>query len=135
MQSEVELLTRFFAAINRNDMDEMASYFAADVVRVEPDGFETAGTHRGIAEVMQNVRRGRSTWAEGSCQPEDFFVNGSKVVVFLYAWVRVHGATEWTGGRFADGFVIQGGKLAEFRTFWERADALKWAGIHATGTA
>jgi ketosteroid isomerase-like protein len=135
VNATIDLLTRFFDAINRNDMDEMASYFAMDVLRVEPEGFETAGIHRGITAVTQNVRKGRSTWAEGSCQPEDFFANGDRVVVFLYAWVRVHGAAEWTGGRFADGFVVRHGKLTEFRTFWDRTDALKWAGLEVADAA
>jgi uncharacterized protein len=135
VNATIDLLTRFFDAINRNDMDEMASYFAMDVLRVEPEGFETAGIHRGIAAVTQNVRKGRSTWAEGSCQPEDFFTNGDRVVVFLYARVRVHGAAEWTGGRFADGFVVRDGKLTEFRTFWDRTDALKWAGLEVADAA
>lgn len=126
---EIDILTRFYDAINRNDLEEMASYLAHDVVRVEPEGFETSGTFRGPIDVTQNVRKGRNTWAEGSCRPEEFFINGDKVVVFLYAWVRVHGATRWSGGRFADGFVIRDGKVAEFRTFWQRADALKWADI------
>ena len=135
MKPEVELLPRFFAAINRTDIEEMVSCFASDVVRVEPDGFDTAGTYRGPIEVTENVRKGRGTWAEGSCQPEEFFVSGDKVVVFLHAWVRLHGATAWTGGRFADGFVVRDGKLAEYRTFWERADALEWAGIALSGSA
>lgn len=135
MKPEVKLLSDFFAAINRNDMDEMASYFSSDVVRVEPEGFENSGTHQGAHKVTENVRKGRGTWAEGSCQPEDFFVNGDRVVVFLHAWVRLHGATEWSGGRFADGFVIRDGKVAEFRTFWQRAEALSWAGIAVPGRA
>jgi len=56
-------------------------------------------------------------------------IRGDKVVVFLHAWVRLHGATDWTGGRFADGFVFRDGKITEYRTFWERAQALAWAGI------
>ena len=135
VNSAVDLLARFFDAINRNDMDEMASHFATDVLRVEPEGFETAGIHRGITAVKKNVCKGRSTWAEGSCQPEDFFTNGDRVVVFLHAWVRLHGATEWTGGRFADGFVVRNGKLTEFRTFWDRTDALKWAGLEVADAA
>lgn len=132
MRPAIELLTRLFAAINRNDMEDLAACLADDVVRVEPVGFETAGTYIGVAAVVQNVRKGRSTWAEGSCDPEDFFVNGERAVVFLHAWVRVHGAAEWTGGRFADGFVLRDGRVAEFRTFWQRADALRWAGIQGT---
>ncbi|MCD2519276.1 hypothetical protein LQ564_23525 [Massilia sp. G4R7] len=43
--------------------------------------------------------------------------------------MRLHDAAEWTGGRFADGFVFRDGKIIEYRSFGERADALAWAGI------
>lgn len=50
-------------------------------------------------------------------------------MVYLHAWVRLKDATEWTGGRFADGFVFRSGKITEHRPFGERAHALKWAGL------
>jgi hypothetical protein len=56
-------------------------------------------------------------------------VKGDKVVVYLHAWVRLHGATEWMGGRFADGFVFREGKIVEYLSFGERDEALGWAGI------
>lgn len=129
MSTEVEALKQFFAAINRNDMQAISKDFDPDIVRVEPEGFPTSGTYRGIAEVCEQVRAGRATWAEGSCEPEGFFVQGDKVVVYLYAWVRLHGATDWIGGRFADGFAFRNGKITEYRTFGERKQALQWAGI------
>ncbi|MBL8310810.1 MAG: nuclear transport factor 2 family protein [Burkholderiales bacterium] len=126
---EIELLTRFFAAINANDMDGMAAHFADDVVRVEPAGHATSAVYRGALAIKECVRTGRATWAEGACLSEAFYVNGDKVVVFLHAHVRVHGASAWSGGRFADGFVLRDERIAEYRTFHERDDALKWAGI------
>jgi ketosteroid isomerase-like protein len=129
MSHEVEALEQFFAAINRNDMQAMTRDFDPGIVRVEPKGFPSAGTYRGIEEVRENVRAGRGTWAEGSCEPEKFFVKGDKVVVYLYAWVRLRDATDWTGGRFADGFVFREGKITEYLTFGERDEALQWAGI------
>jgi ketosteroid isomerase-like protein len=129
MSAEIDVLKQFFAAINREDMDAVIKDFDADIVRVEPEGFPTAGTYRGIEEVREHVRAGRGTWAEGSCEPEGFFVKGDKVVVYLYAWVRLHGATDWIGGRFADGFVFRDAKIVEYRTFGERNDALRWAGM------
>ena len=129
MENETRALERFFAAINRNDMQALVADLDPDIVRVEPEGHDTAGTFRGVAAVQANVTKGRGTWAEGSCDPEKFLVNGNKVVVYLHARVRKKGATEWMGGRFADGFVFRGGKIVEYRTFWERADALEWAGI------
>ncbi|MFC5499292.1 nuclear transport factor 2 family protein [Caenimonas terrae] len=130
---ETDILTDFFAAINRNDLQAATHHFDPQVVRVEPEGFPTSGTYRGIAQVREQLATGRGTWAEGTCQPEKFLRNGDKVVVYLHAWVRLEGSTDWTGGRFADGFVFRGSKITEHRSFGERADALAWAGIEDAG--
>ncbi|MEZ4706475.1 MAG: nuclear transport factor 2 family protein [Caldilineaceae bacterium] len=106
MNNEIEVLEQFFAAINRNDMQGITKDFDPQIVRIEPEGFPTAGTYRGIAEVQEHVAKGRATWAEGSCDPEKFLTTGNKVVVYLHARVRLKGSTEWSGGRFADGFAF-----------------------------
>lgn len=129
MTTEIEALKQFYAAINRNDMQATSRDFDPEIVRIEPEGFPTAGTYRGIAEVQEHVRKGRGTWAEGTCEPERFLVNGDKVVVYLHAWVRLKDSTEWIGGRFADGFVFRNGKIIQYLSFGERAAALEWAGI------
>ena len=133
MSAQTEALEHFFAAINRNDMKAITRDFDPQIVRIEPEGFETAGKYRGIEEVREHVSKGRGTWAEGSCDPEEFLEAGDKVVVYLHAWVRMKDAIEWMGGRFADGFVFRHGRIIEYVTFWERADALKWAGIEDDG--
>ena len=129
MSAETDALEQFFAAVNRNDMQAVTKYFDPHVVRIEPEGFPTAGTYRGIREVQEHIAKGRGTWAEGACEPEKFLVNGDKVVVYLHAWVRLKDSTDWVGGRFADGFVFRDGKIAEYLSFGERVDALEWAGI------
>ena len=129
MSDATEALKRFFAAINRNDMQAVIEDFDPEIVRIEPEGFPTAGTYRGIAEVQEHVRKGRGSWAEGACEPERSFENGDKVVVYLHAWVRLKDSTDWVGGRFADGFVFRNGKIIQYLSFAERAEALKWAGI------
>lgn len=127
MSAETQVLEQFFAAINRNDMKAMVKAFDPQIVRTEPEGFPTAGTYRGITEVQEHIAKGRGSWAEGSCDPEKFLVNGDKVVVYLHAWVRLKESTSWSGGRFADGFRFRSGKIVEYLSFAERADALKWA--------
>ena len=129
MSTETEALKQFFAAINRNDMQAITQDFDPEIVRIEPGGFPTAGTYRGLAEVQAHIAKGRGTWAEGTCEPEKFLVNGDKVVVYLHARVRLNDSTEWVGGRFADGFVFRNGKIIQYLTFAERTEALKWAGI------
>lgn len=127
------ILKEFFAAINRNDIAAASRYFDPQIVRVEPEGFPTSGTYRGIDAAREHLARGRGTWAEGSCEPEKFLHHGDKVVVYLQAHVRKQGATEWIAGRFADGFVFRGGTITEHRSFGQRADALAWAGIEDRG--
>ena len=133
MNHEIEVLKQFFAAINRNDMQGMTTHFDPQIVRIEPEGFPTAGTYQGIAEVQAHVAQGRGTWAEGACEPEEFLTNGDKVVVYLRVWVRLKNSLDWGGGRFADGFVFCDGKITQYLSFGERLDALKWAGIEEQG--
>lgn len=129
MSTAIDVLQRFFAAINRNDIRAASQDFDAAIVRVEPAGFPTSGTYRGIAEVQAHLVKGRGSWAEGSCDPESYLVQGDRVVVYLHARVRLHGSNEWIDGRFADGFVVRDGRIIEYLTFGERSDALAWAGI------
>jgi len=129
VSAETESLKQFFAAINRNDMQAITRDFDPQIVRIEPEGFPTAGTYRGITEVQEHVANGRGTWAEGSCDPEKFLAKGDKVVVYLHVRARLKDSTDWVDGRFADGFVFRNGRITEYRSFGERAAALEWAGI------
>ena len=107
MNNEIEVLKQFYAAINRNDLPGITQYFDPQIVRIEPGGFPTAGTYRGIAEVQEHVTKGRGTWAEGTCEPEKFLTHGDKVVVYLHVEVRLKDSLDWVDGRFADGFVFR----------------------------
>jgi len=131
MSQQTEALEYFYAAINRNDLEAITRDFDPEIVRVEPEGFPTAGTYRGVRSVHEHVKKGRGTWAEGTCDPEKFLENGDKVVVYLHAHVRLKESNEWVGGRFADGFVFRNGKIVEYFSFGKRAEALEWAGIEA----
>jgi ketosteroid isomerase-like protein len=128
MDTEIEVLRDFYAAVNRNDMQGMTKNFDPQIVRIEFAGFPTAGTYRGIAEVQAHVTKGRGTWAEGTCEPERFLANGDKVIAYVHVRVRLENSTDWIDARFADGFVFRAGKIIEFRSFGTRAEALEWAG-------
>ena len=99
MSIEVQILERFFASVNRNDMTTAARDLDPNVVRIEAEGFPTAGTYRGITAVVEHIAHGRGTWAEGSCDPERYLQNGQRVVVYLQVFVRLHGPSESIEGR------------------------------------
>jgi ketosteroid isomerase-like protein len=128
MTTETETLEQFFAAINRNDMHAMITHCDPQIVRVNPRAFPQQAPIA-VSRVQEHVRRGRETWAEGACEPEKFLVNGDKVVAYLHAWVRLKDSTDWVGGRFTDGFVLRDGKIIQYLSFGDRAEALEWAAI------
>ena len=59
--TEIEILNQFFAAINVNDMQAIVKDFDPQIVRIEPEGFPTAGAYHGIAEVQEHITKGRGT--------------------------------------------------------------------------
>lgn len=126
---EAEALSKAYTALNGNDIEGFLSIFDPEIVRVEPEGFPMAGTYRGIDEVREHINSGRSTWAEGACEPLRYTVNGDKVVLALHVHVRLKGETDWVEGDMADGFLFRDGKAIEFRSFENESEALEWAGI------
>lgn len=125
---EIETLKRFYDAINRFDLDACVRDFDPEIVRVEPSGHPTAGTHHGIAAIRDHLAQGRGTWAEGTCQPTRFAVAGDKVVAICHVHVRQHGKTDFIEGDLADVFTFRAGKITAYQTFWEPADGLAFAG-------
>lgn len=129
MNTPQTTVRQFYAALNRGDVAGVMEHFAPDIVRVEFEGTLNGGTYRGLAEVQAHVAKGRGTWAEGACEPEELFAHGNKVVAYVYVRVRLKDSGEWVDGRIADGFAFRGGKMVEFHSFEKRADAMVWAGI------
>jgi len=134
LENETEVLRNFYAAINRNDIPAALNFFDPQIERIEPAGFPSAGTYRGLAEVRAHLSQGRETWAEGSCEPERFIVAGDQIIVFLHVRVKLKRNLEWIEGRFADVFTFRNGKIIQTRTFAERQQALDWTGAKASNT-
>ena len=129
MTTNTEIIRQLYAGINRNDMDAVLTLMDSNIIRVEPEGFPTAGTYRGLAEMRKHLMIGRSTWAEGACEPVDFFTAAGKIVVTVHIKVRLKNNPEWIDAWIADGFVIKDGRVLEFNSFADKQKAFAWAGI------
>ena len=126
--AETDALREAYAALNRNDIDGFMKLFDPEVVRVEPPGFPSSGTYRGLETVKDQFSQARATWAEGTCEPERFTVIGEKVVVSALVHVRLKDRKDWIDGRVTDVFTFRDGKIIDYRSFVEERDALAWAG-------
>ena len=131
LSAEVEVVREIYAALNRNDIPAVIKAFDPQIERIEPDDW-LGGPYRGHEAVQLHFSQGRSTWAEGGCEPEQFFVAGNKIIVFLHVRVRLKDSTEWLDGRLADVFTFRNGKAIQMRTFDDQQEALEWAGAKAS---
>lgn len=121
-----EVLKDVYSAINRNDVLGALQFFHPEIERVEPEGFPSSGTYRGLTEFEKLLSQGRGSWAEGACEPEQVITAGDKVIVLVHVRVRLKNQIEWIDARIADGFMFKDGKIILMRTFVEREQALQW---------
>lgn len=127
--AETEALKNAYAALNRGDVDGFVKDFDPQIERSEFLESPNGGSYHGLESVREHVTQGRSTWAEGSCEPERFIVAGDKIVVLTNVRVRLKNETEWLEGQTADVYTWRNGKAIQFRTFADERQALEWAGI------
>lgn len=128
LEAEIEGLRDAYAALNRNDIPNFVKRFDEDMEWSEFLEAPGGGTYRGVAAVMAHAAEARATWAEGSCTPERFIVAGDKIVVFTHVRVRLKLEAEWREGRIADVYTFRNGKATQARIFFDRRQALEWAG-------
>lgn len=129
LTTEIQAIKDAYAALNRGDIDGFVKDFDPQIVRVEFEGTPTGGTYRGIEAVITHVAQGRSTWAEGACEPTNLVVAGDKLVVSVHVRVRLKDRSDWIEGRVTDVFAWRDGKVIEFRSFADEQKALDWSGI------
>jgi ketosteroid isomerase-like protein len=134
LSAETETLKEVYAAINRNDIPAAVKFFDPQIERIEPEGFPAASGIHGLAGVQAHFSQGRETWAEGSCNPEQFIVAGNRIIVLIHVRVKLKVTMEWIEGRLADVFTFRDGKIIQMRTFAERQQALEWTGIKDSNT-
>lgn len=126
---QIETVKNLYSALNRDDIPAVLALFSPEATRVETEGFPPPGIYRGLAEIDAHFRQGRSTWAEGGCEPEKILVTGDRVVVLVRVKVRLKNRPDWIEGSTGDVFTFRGEKIIEFRTFMEHRKALEWAGV------
>ncbi|HEU0119102.1 MAG TPA: nuclear transport factor 2 family protein [Bryobacteraceae bacterium] len=128
LAEETAALRRLYAALNRNDIPAMMEEFAPDAEWLEPADLPGGGVYRGRPAVAANAARARATWAEGSCDPEQFItVPGDRIVVFDSVHVRLKTETEWRDGAIAAVYTFRDGLVVQGRVFLDRDQALAWA--------
>lgn len=118
-----------YSAINRNDIPAFLKFFDPQIELIDPPGLPSADTYRGYEAFKAHVTQARDTWAEGSCEPEQFVIAGNKIILLVFVRVRLKSNLEWIEGRLADVFTFRNGKIIQMISFSEKHHALEMVGV------
>ncbi len=129
LETETDALRETYAALNLNDIEAAVKAFDPQIVWIEPAEYPGGGTYYGQSAVKAHLSWARSSWVEGSCEPERFIVAGDKVIVFISVRVRLKYDTDWREGGHAAVYTFRNGRAIEMRIFDDRRQALEWAGV------
>ena len=112
-QADIEKLRGVYEAISRGDWDAAFRDAHPGFEYKLPDRDPRAGTYRG--EVV--------------AEPEEFFLRGDQIVVFLRVRSRPRGSSATIEIRIAHLWTMRDGKAARFELFPVREEALEAVGL------
>ena len=128
-ESEIELLRRYYQALNRKDFVALSQVFHPEIEWLEPSDSPGVGRWLGRDVVLRHIHEGLGTWEEGTCVSEEFLVAENYIVSLEKVDVRLKGREDRVRGRLAAVFVIREGLITQTRIFWNRSDALRLVGL------
>jgi ketosteroid isomerase-like protein len=124
-QEDRETLRLVYEAANRGDWRD-----ALRGVHPEIEWKTTrAGTHRGREEVTRFFEDMREPFEEVVVEPDEWFDDGDRIVVFVRIRARPRGSDAVAENRVGHLWTLRDGKAIRCETFPRREDALEAAGL------
>jgi uncharacterized protein len=128
------LLRRFYESFNQGDLDAVLELCTEDVeVYRDPEVVEmvAAFAPRGQEHVAQYLRGWLDSWDEYNARPEEFLQSGEEVAALTQLRARGKNSQFEIEEDMADVFTVRAGRIARFRLYIQRTDALGALGIAA----
>jgi uncharacterized protein len=127
-KENADLLRRFYESFNQGDLDTVLELCTEDVeVYKDPEVVEmvAAFTPRGQERVAQYLRGWLESWSDYQARPQEFLQSGDEVAALTQNRARGKNSQFEIEGEMADVFTIRDGRIARFRLYIERTDALE----------
>lgn len=128
----VAVLRKFYEFLNQRDLDSVLELCSDDVeVYKDPEVVEmvAALTPRGQERVAQYLRGWLDSWSDYHARPQEFLQSGDDVAALTQLRARGKNSQFEIEGEMADVFTVRDGRIARFRLYIQRSDALGALGI------
>jgi len=133
-RSASDLLHRFYESFNQGDLDSVLELCTDDVeLYQDPDVVEmvAALTPRGQERIAQYLRGWLDSWSDYHARPQEFLQSGEQVAALTQLRARGKNSQFEIEVDMADVFTLRDGRIARFRLYIQRADALESLGLEA----
>ena len=128
-QADIETLRGVYEAISRGDWDAAFRDAHPGFEYKLPDRDPRVGTYRGREEARRVLEDQLGAFEEVVVEPEEFFLRGDQIVVFLRVRSRPRGSSATIEIRIAHLWTMRDGKAARFELFPVREEALEAVGL------
>jgi ketosteroid isomerase-like protein len=128
----LRLVRQGFEAANRRDYEVCFGFHDRDIELIPPPGLVGLGdeaSYRGLEARIGYEQRWRAEWGDFRYEPEEFRDLGDRWL--FIGRIRSSGLTSGvaTDTDFANLFTLSGGRVVREQVFFNRADALQFAGL------
>lgn len=131
-RDHLDVVRRFFDARNQRDIGAMLDCLHPDAeFDLTASRSPYRGTYRGHDEIRRAFEDVFEAWADFEMALDDPLERGEEVVVSVLVSVRGRASGAPWEGQGANIFTVTDGKIARFRLFQTREEALEAAGLSA----
>jgi ketosteroid isomerase-like protein len=133
-KQKVELLRGFYESFNQGDLDSVLDLCTEDVeIYKDPEVLEiaSASTPCGRDRVAQYLRGWLDSWSDYFARPQEFVQLGEDVAALTQLRARGKNSQFEIEGEMAGVFTVREGRIARFRLYVQRHDALGSLGLTA----
>ena len=125
-EDNVELVQRYYEALNRGGPEEANAFIAEDFVADASRRLVEPGILHGRDAVLAAALRIYETWGAAlRVEPEELIPLGDRVLAVVRNRARGPASEAEVGSTTAQIWTIRGGKLARFEYFGSREEALE----------
>jgi ketosteroid isomerase-like protein len=123
----IQTLRTGYEAVSRGDWDTPTRFAHPEFELKTADRVVSPGTYRGVDTVKRFFEDLFAPFDEVVVEPEEFFVRGDQVVVFVVARLRPTGSSAVVENRLGHLWTMRDGKATRLQVFPRREDALEAA--------
>jgi ketosteroid isomerase-like protein len=128
-ETDIETLRLGYQAVSRGDWDSPAQFAHPEFELQTAERIVNPGTYRGVEAVRRFFEDLFAPFDEVVVEPEEFFVRGDRIVVFVATRLRPAGSSAVVENRIGHLWTMRDGKAVRLQIFPRREDALGAAAL------